>query len=240
MAPEGMRARRASTIPANASNSVCAVAHCRGGNQTIGVAVTSAVSTQKRAMMEAAPATTITRRYCIKATSLESAPNSSAINTMAAAAPGEEPQIAVVPGSTLSLLITQPIRLLAAIVVNTINGNNSQCWAKVESMPDEIDCATRQPIMACAAINNLRGSCSVPPARLQMIPATIGPSSKAPGRCIHCRQKAKTAERMINKGHCITGFIFSGRYLPLNMEVPICAIPDGNNTLLSWFCRKFI
>ena len=201
MAPDGIRARRPMMIPANASNSVWRVAHCKGGNQTIGVAVMSPVSTQKRAIMDAALATTITRRYCIKATSRESAPNSSAINTMAAAAPGEEPQIAVVPGSTLSLLITQPIRLLAAIVENTINGNSSQCWAKVESIPDEIDCATRQPMMACAAINNLRGSCSVPPFKLQTIPASIGPSSSAPGSFIHCRQNAKTAERIISNGH---------------------------------------
>ena len=76
-----------------------------GGNQTIGAGSTPDVSTHSRAISAAAIDTKMTRRYCMKATSRASAPNASAISTIALAAPGVEPHTAVVPGSTFQRLI---------------------------------------------------------------------------------------------------------------------------------------
>ncbi len=55
----------------------------------------------------------------MKSTSRASAPNSAAMMTMAAAAPGEEPQTLVVPGMTRQRLMTKPRTLLAAMMAKT-------------------------------------------------------------------------------------------------------------------------
>jgi hypothetical protein len=55
----------------------------------------------------------------MKATSRASAPNSAAMITMTAAAPGDEPQTPVVPGMTRQRLMTQPRKLLAAMIAKT-------------------------------------------------------------------------------------------------------------------------
>jgi hypothetical protein len=69
---------------------------------------------------------------------------------MAVAAPGEEPQTAVVPGSTRQRLIIQPSALLAAITVNTTPRNSGHWFRKAPTISDEIARAIRQPTIACA------------------------------------------------------------------------------------------
>ena len=54
-----------------------------------------------RATSDATSPTQATRRYCMTATSRMSPPKASDISTIAVAAPAEDPQTAVVPGSTL-------------------------------------------------------------------------------------------------------------------------------------------
>ena len=77
-------------------------------------------------------ATQRTLKYCMKATMRTSAPNSSAITTIAEAAPAEEPQIPAVPGRTRQRLIAQPTTPLAATVANT-NENTTGALATTES-----------------------------------------------------------------------------------------------------------
>ena len=72
------------------------------------------VSTHILATRAAVIETKMTRRYCMKATRRWSAPKAPAISTMAVAAPGDEPQTAVVPGRMRQRLISQPSRLEAA------------------------------------------------------------------------------------------------------------------------------
>src|ERR1700733_14390688 len=66
-------------------------------------------------MMEATMATMTTRTYCMKATSRASAPYASAITIMADAAPGNNPQMAVVSGKMRNLLMIQPSTQLATM-----------------------------------------------------------------------------------------------------------------------------
>ena len=86
------------------------------GNQTLAGASTPDVSTHSRAIKAAEIETKMTRRYCMKATSLASAPKAPAISTMAVAPPGAEPQTAVVPGRILKRLMNQPRKLEATRV----------------------------------------------------------------------------------------------------------------------------
>lgn len=78
------------------------------------------------ATSEAARATSSTRRYCIKATSLTSAPKASAITTMAVAPPGEDPHRAAEPGSTRQQVSSQPSRKLTATTITTAPTNSGQ------------------------------------------------------------------------------------------------------------------
>lgn len=60
----------------------------------------------------------------MKATRRWSAPKAPAISTMAVAAPGDEPQTAVVPGKMRQRLISQPSRLEAETVATTAPRNS--------------------------------------------------------------------------------------------------------------------
>ncbi len=75
----------------------------KGGNQSIATDAAPPDADQARATTDATSPTHTTRKYCMTATSLMSPPKASAISTTAVAAPGDEPQTAVVPGSTLQL-----------------------------------------------------------------------------------------------------------------------------------------
>ena len=63
----------------------------------------------------------------MNATRRTSAPYSSAITTMAEAAPGAMPQMAVVPGMTCRRINHQPSALLAAIRSTVVPMNTGQC-----------------------------------------------------------------------------------------------------------------
>ena len=74
-----------------------------------------------------------TRVYCMKATSRMSAPKLADISVMALAAPGEEPQTAVVPGRIAGLAsIAQPSSALAAVTETTPTAKTGQ-WARISS-----------------------------------------------------------------------------------------------------------
>src|SRR5215470_8284678 len=85
-----------------------------GSNQWTSGAGAPARPAEKVATAEARPATQATRKYCIKATSLASAPNSAAMTTIAAAPPGHKPQMLVVAGNMRDRVIDQPSKLAAA------------------------------------------------------------------------------------------------------------------------------
>ena len=80
----------------------------RGGNQSIATGAAPPEADHARATIDATSPTHATRRYCMTATSLMSPPKASAISTIAVAAPGEEPQTAVVPGSTFQRARAKP------------------------------------------------------------------------------------------------------------------------------------
>src|ERR1700689_5093661 len=91
--------------PAIAPNTASAIVSHNGpaataGNQSIAALATPPGAAQSRATIEATIATSITRRNCMYATSRGSPPKPSDISTITVAAPGVEPQTAVVPGST--------------------------------------------------------------------------------------------------------------------------------------------
>ena len=108
--------------------------HSIGGNQTIGGGFNAGrVDPQPRDERRRIE-TKMTRRYCMKATRRWSAPNAPAISTMAVAAPGDEPQTAVVPGRILQRLISQPSKLDAASVASTTTRNSGHSLWKAEKM----------------------------------------------------------------------------------------------------------
>src|SRR5271165_2673999 len=80
----------------------------KGGNQSIAAGAAAPDADHARATTDATRPTQATRRYCMTATSLMSPPKASAISTIAVAAPGEEPQTAVVPGSTFHRARARP------------------------------------------------------------------------------------------------------------------------------------
>ncbi len=77
-----------------------------GGNQTIDAGEAAPAGRKARATSDATRPTQATRRYCMTATSRMSPPKASDISTIAVAAPADDPQTAVVPGSTLRRVST--------------------------------------------------------------------------------------------------------------------------------------
>jgi hypothetical protein len=109
-----MRNQRPTAAPPNTSASVSAKRTPSRAGKSGAAAVTAPGGTTKCATAEAITATSTTRRYCMKATRRASAPNSSAMTTIEVAAPGEDPQIAVVPGRMRQRANAHPSALLAA------------------------------------------------------------------------------------------------------------------------------
>ncbi|SRN47259.1 Uncharacterised protein [Shigella flexneri] len=66
-----------------------------------------------------------------------------------------------------------------------------------------------QPRMACAARKAERGSCRVIPRILKMIPAIIGPSNSAAGRCTARKPIERRSDSTHNIPHCKTGILRS-------------------------------
>jgi hypothetical protein len=99
----------------------------------------------------------------MKATSFTSAPNASAITTIADAAPGDEPQTPVVPGSPPHRLSSHPSTLLTPTDANTTPRKIGQLRTKDATIAGVIVVAIRQPTTDCAARNAGRGRRIVPP-----------------------------------------------------------------------------
>ncbi len=81
-----------------------------------------------------------------------SAPNSSAISTMAEAAPGELPQIAALPGNTFQRHSAQPVTPLAAMEARITVRNRGHSAAKVRRMSGVTAAAIIVPTTACARL----------------------------------------------------------------------------------------
>ena len=97
------------------------------------------------------------------------------------AAPGDEPQTAVVPGSTRQRVSTQPSVLLAAITATTTVTNSGQSRRISPTIEGGMLRAIMQPITACAISTHRLETRTRLPATASTIAAIIGPSSSAAG-----------------------------------------------------------
>ncbi len=156
----------------------------------------------KRATTEAPPATTATRRYCMKATSRASAPCASAITIMAVAAPGLEPHNTAVPGRICMRVIHQPSNVLTAMTANTPNTKIGQRLSISPAMDNGASFAIMQPMSPCARRNPQPGTRAVPPAAAIAIAANMGPSSRAAGIRTHSSTPPMAAEATRSAIHC--------------------------------------
>src|SRR5271170_3033958 len=111
-APTGIGSRGPMTAPNAASATVASNQfHSTGGNHTT-CRTAPPDPIQNLETSEAMIAINATRKYCIKATRRTSSPYASAINVITIAAPGNDPQIAAVPGSTRQRINSQLSALL--------------------------------------------------------------------------------------------------------------------------------
>ena len=110
------------------------------------------------------------------------------------AAPGEEPQTAVVPGSTRQRLMSHPSTLEAKTVAATTPRKSGHSARNTGKMPGEIDAAIRQPTMDCAAANRGVGILTVAPLMPQTMPANIGPMSRAAGSAANSSSATNSSE----------------------------------------------
>ena len=205
-APAGIRRRRPSTAPTPAIASVSTTGSHGGSIGPLPWSTFPAAwPSISRATTDALSTTMMTRRYCMNATSRGSAPYSSAIAIIAEAAPGEEPQAAVVPGSTANRVSPQPTSPPATIVVATVSSISGQSATTVATIEPVIACATRQPISACAAKKNGRGTRTVAPRRASTTPVSIGPSRNAAGNPASASSEATASDTASSTAHCPGG-----------------------------------
>ena len=174
------------------------------GNHAESAAAAAGAPTHSRATSEATAATITTRRYCMNATSRGSAPNDPDITIITEAPPGAVPHTAVVPGSDLSRVSTQPMAQLMATMASTTLRNSGQPARKATTMSPVIARATRQPTTVWAASTGSRGGRILPPLLPMTMPAIIGPSSNAAGRAISSKTAASTTEPTARTLHCAT------------------------------------
>ena len=120
----------------------------KGANQSCEALESAEPCTQNLVINDAVSPTTTTRRYCMKATSRASAPNSSAKIIMALAAPGSKPHTAVVPGINLLRLTSHPKKQLMPTVAAVIMMNSVHWLARFAIMDGVIALAIKQPIDA--------------------------------------------------------------------------------------------
>ena len=159
----------------------------------------------RRATIDATSPTQATRRYCMTATSLMSPPKASAISTMAVAAPGEEPQTAVVPGNTLKRARTKP-RAAAKNMTAPIKVRNIGHFRTiVVRMSGVMLRATRQPTKPCAMTKAQEGILTRPSNHDSRIPAAIAPSIKAAGRRTSSKAATQMSDATRSTPHCRAG-----------------------------------
>ena len=134
------------------------------------------------------------------------------ISVIAVAAPGDEPQIAVVPGKTRERVSSQPSSEAAAIVDRTPIrkiGHSAAISAQIDRGriagdhdADDALGERRRPA---------RGMWTAPPLAASRTAATIGPSSSAAGSCIAASAAANSSDRTISAAHRSDAGHASGR-----------------------------
>ena len=136
------------------------------------------------------------------ATSLMSPPSALAINTMTVAAPGEEPQTAVVPGSTLKRARSKP-SVVAKTMTMPMQVMNIGHWRSISiRMSGLMLRATRQPTTPCATMKDQAGILTRPSNHASRIAAPIDPRSNAAGRPINSRTQIKMSDAPRSAHHC--------------------------------------
>ena len=158
--------------------------------------------------------TAATRRYCMTATSRMSAPNASAIRTMAVAAPGEEPQIAVVPGSAFQRARRTPSTAAIAITAPIPIRKIGHCLSIVAIEAAPMALAMRQPITPCARMNDRGGICTRPSNDASRIAPAIAPNSSAAGSPASRKRATQASVAPMSAAQCRTAgraLSFSGR-----------------------------
>lgn len=98
---------------------------------------------------------------------------------------------------------------LESSVTSKIASTIYQLTARVVRIEPVRFCAIMQPRMAWAARKAERGSCRVIPRILKMIPAIIGPSNSAAGRCTARKPIERRSDSTHNIPHCKTGILRS-------------------------------
>ena len=118
---------------------------------------------------------------------------------------------------------------LESSVTSKIASTIGQLTASVVRIEPVRFCAIMQPRMAWAARKAERGSCRVTPCILKMIPAIIGPSRSAAGRCKARKPIERRSDRTHNIPHCSTGIRHSLFNLPLVYRYSIKKAGPGKN-----------
>ena len=113
----------------------------------------------------------------MKATSRISAPYAAAISIIAVAAPGDEPQTAVLPGSTCQRVSRYPSAPLAAITAMTTVTKIGQTRAISPTIVGGMPRAIMQPMIACAIRTRRWGTRNPPPATGCSLPPVLGGAS---------------------------------------------------------------
>src|SRR3984957_8975100 len=180
----------------------------RAGNHSVGTGATAPGANHSRATIDAISPTKATRRYCMTATSLMSAPNASAISTMAVAAPGEEPQIAVVPGSTFQRARSMPSPAANAITVPIPIRKIGHCASIVAGDAAPMALAMSQPIPPCARMNDRGGIWTRPSKDATRIAPARAPSIKAAGSRMSSKAAMQTTEATRSPAHCRAGGVW--------------------------------
>ncbi|GDW33839.1 hypothetical protein ExPUPEC119_03665 [Escherichia coli] len=119
---------------------------------------------------------------------------------------------------------------LESSVTSKIASTIGQLTASVVRIEPVRFCAIMQPRMAWAARKAERGSCRVTPCILKMIPAIIGPSRSAAGRCKARKPIERRSDRTHNIPHCSTGIRHSLFNLPLVYRYSIKNAPQRKNS----------
>jgi hypothetical protein len=153
-----------------------------------------AVGLAKAAITEAKVATSIKRRFWMKATRGASAPNSSARSIMAIEPPGSMPQIAVLAKTRPPRPKAQAKATLAAKVKPTEANNQGQAWPTVATTSGVQDLAMRQPIRAWAKAKGPGGKRSSAPRQAISRPAIIPPRKRGAGRRARWKRPAPSKE----------------------------------------------
>ena len=131
----------------------------------------------------------------MKATSRMSAPKDADMIVMAEAAPGNEPQIAVVPGSTWNFASAQPSEQAATTTETTPARKIGQSRDSSARMESGIDRAIMQPMTPCAKSPIVCGMATGQSRAASRIAAPIGPISSAAGIWVNSRIATNRTDR---------------------------------------------